>query len=87
MRLLRLSRRIGLGESARFLSRHSSWLRRLTLPRRYRTGALLEDLAPSVAAPENRVAGLHVFTFNEIAQEEAWREAEIARFAERLPPA
>lgn len=83
IRLLGLSRRIGLGESARFLRRHGSWLRRLTLPRGYRPGALLERLAPDLARPENRVAGLHLFTFNEIEQSEAWRRSEIARLEAR----
>jgi methylenetetrahydrofolate reductase (NADPH) len=82
VRLLRLSRRIGLGESARFLRRHGSWLRRLTLPRLYRPSALLERLAPVIAVPQNRVTGLHLFTFNELAQEESWRNAELARFSE-----
>src|SRR5205807_2059568 len=40
LRLLRLSTRIGLGESARFLRRHGSWLGRLTLPRGYSPVAL-----------------------------------------------
>jgi methylenetetrahydrofolate reductase (NADPH) len=79
VRLLRLSRRIGLGESARFLSRHGSWIRRLTLPRGYRPEVLLEGLAPVLAARGNRVSGLHVFTFNELEQEEAWRSAELER--------
>jgi methylenetetrahydrofolate reductase (NADPH) len=79
-RLLRLSARIGLGESARFLRRHGSWLRRLTLPRGYRPSSLLERLVPDLALPANRVAGLHVFTFNELEQAEAWRRAEIKRF-------
>jgi methylenetetrahydrofolate reductase (NADPH) len=82
LRLLRLSRRIGLGESARFLSRHGSWFRRLTLRRRYRPGALLDKLAPYLAVPDSRVAGLHLFTFNEIAQEEKWRREEIAGLLE-----
>jgi methylenetetrahydrofolate reductase (NADPH) len=81
VRLLRLSARIGLGESARFLRRHGSWLRRLTLPRGYRPGSLLERLGPDLARPENRVAGLHLFTFNEIEQSEAWRRSELARLA------
>jgi methylenetetrahydrofolate reductase (NADPH) len=83
LRLLRLSRRIGLGESARFLTRHGSWARRLTLPRHYRPTGLLERLGPVLGVRENRVAGLHLFTFNEIAQEEAWRQEEIARVSER----
>jgi methylenetetrahydrofolate reductase (NADPH) len=83
LRLLRLSRRIGLGESARFLTRHGSWVRRLTLPRQYRPSGLVERLAPFLGIPENRIAGLHLFTFNEIAQEEAWRQEEIMRVSER----
>ena len=79
LRLLRLSTRIGLGESARFLRRHGSWLGRLTLPRGYSPGALLERLAPDIAAPENRVVGVHLFTFNELHRTEEWRRAELAR--------
>lgn len=79
VRLLRLSRRIGLGESARFLRRHGNWISRLTFPRAYDPGALLERLAPELGNPANRIAGIHLFTFNELAQEEAWRTAEIRR--------
>lgn len=79
LRLLRLSRTIGLGESARFLRRHENWFWRLTLPRGYRPGALLERLGPNLAAPENRVAGLHLFTFNEVARVESWRRSELQR--------
>jgi methylenetetrahydrofolate reductase (NADPH) len=79
VRLLRLSRRIGLGESARFLRRHGSWLGRLTLPRGYRPEALLERLAPTLADSESRVPGLHLFTFNELEQLQRWRLRQIAR--------
>jgi methylenetetrahydrofolate reductase (NADH) len=79
LRLLRLSRRVGLGESARFLRRHGSWLGRLTLPRSYRPESLLEQLAPDLARAENGIAGLHFFTFNELLQTEAWRRQELER--------
>jgi methylenetetrahydrofolate reductase (NADPH) len=79
VKLLALSRRIGLGESARFLRRHGSWIRRLTLPRGYRPGDLLAGLAPYLTPPENRIAGLHLFTFNELAQSEQWRRRELGR--------
>jgi methylenetetrahydrofolate reductase (NADPH) len=81
MRLLRLSGRIGLGESARFLRRHGSWLGRLTLPRAYRPEELLERLADSLAVPANGVHGLHLFTFNEIAEAERWRRRQLARLS------
>lgn len=79
IKLLALSRRIGLGESARFLRRHGSWISRLMSPRGYDPSDLLAELAPYLAAPENRAAGLHLFTFNELAQTEHWRRREIAR--------
>jgi methylenetetrahydrofolate reductase (NADH) len=82
-RLLRLSRRIGLGESARFLRRHGNWLGRLMLPRAYRPERLLDHLAPCLSRPDSGVAGLHLFTFNEIAQTERWRTESIARLAGR----
>lgn len=79
IRLLRLSRRVGLGESARFLRRHGSWLGRLTLPRSYRPEALLEQLTAELVPTENRIAGLHFFTFNELEQTEEWRRRELER--------
>jgi methylenetetrahydrofolate reductase (NADPH) len=79
LRLLRLSGRIGLGESARFLRRHGSWLGRLTFPRAYRPERLLQRLAGAIALPANGVRGIHMFTFNEIAQEERWRRGQLAR--------
>ena len=80
-RLLRLSGRIGLGESARFLRRHGNWVGRLLLPRAYRPDALLKRLAPHLARPDNRVVGLHIYTFNEIQRAESWRREAIAGLA------
>jgi methylenetetrahydrofolate reductase (NADH) len=81
-KLLRFSGRIGLGESARFLRRHGSW-GRLLLPRAYRPERLLERLAADLGRPDNRVAGLHVFTFNEVERAERWRDETLARLAAR----
>jgi methylenetetrahydrofolate reductase (NADPH) len=78
-RLLRFSGRIGLGESARFLRRHRSWLGRLLLPRAYRPDSLLDRLAPHLTRPDNRIAGLHLYSFNEIQRAERWRQETIAR--------
>jgi methylenetetrahydrofolate reductase (NADPH) len=82
-KLLRFSGRIGLGESARFLRRHGNWVGRLLLPHAYRPERLLERLAPHLARPDNRVAGLHLFTFNEIDRADRWRQETIARLEER----
>jgi methylenetetrahydrofolate reductase (NADPH) len=72
-RLVRTSMRIGLGESARFLRAHRSWLRAFALRRRYVPTELLDELAPSLADPANRIGGIHVYTFNELERTERWR--------------
>jgi methylenetetrahydrofolate reductase (NADPH) len=79
-KLLRISRRIGLGESARFLRAHHGWVRRLLLPRVYRSTALVKELGPTVADPAARIAGFHIYTFNELERTEDWRR----RLVERL---
>jgi methylenetetrahydrofolate reductase (NADPH) len=85
LRLLRLSGRIGLGDSARFLRRHGSWLGRLTLPRAYKPEDLLQRLSGVLALTGNGVKGLHMFTFNEIAQEEHWRRDQLVRLGAPEP--
>jgi methylenetetrahydrofolate reductase (NADPH) len=72
-RLLQISLKIGLGESARFLRAHRGWARRLALPRTYRSTALVKELAPSIADPAARIAGFHIYTFNELERTEEWR--------------
>jgi hypothetical protein len=37
-------------------------------------------LWPDLARPELRIAGLHVFTFNEIGPTERWRREMLSRF-------
>jgi methylenetetrahydrofolate reductase (NADPH) len=71
-RLLRVSAKIGLGESARFLRAHGGRLRRL-VGGRFKPDELVRPLAAA------DVAGLHFFTFNEVERTERWRRAAIAR--------
>jgi methylenetetrahydrofolate reductase (NADPH) len=71
--LLRTSRRIGLGESARFLRAHGGWIRRLVLPRRYTATKLLTRLTPVLTDPAARIGGAHIYTFNELKRTERWR--------------
>jgi methylenetetrahydrofolate reductase (NADPH) len=78
-RLLQISRRIGLGESARFLRAHRGWARRLLLPRVYRSTALVKELAPSIGDPVARIAGFHIYTFNELERTEEWRRQLVER--------
>jgi len=78
-RLLRMAAKAGVSESARFLARHSEWLLRFGTPGGYSPDRLLDRAGAALAAPESRVAGLHLFTFNQVRQTEQWRRAVLAR--------
>ena len=76
-KLLRISRGVGLGESARFLKKYGNWLVRFFLPGGYSPDHLIEDLTSSFVDPESNVQGFHVYTFNEVAKTEAWRREKL----------
>ena len=76
-RLVRASGRIGLGDSARFLRKHGTLLRRLLVPGTYSPDKIIHGLEPALEAP-HRVAGFHVFTFNEVEATERWRQHRLA---------
>jgi methylenetetrahydrofolate reductase (NADPH) len=78
-KLLRISTRIGVIDSARFLRGHSNWFLRMVQPGGYDPGRFTAGLLPDLAAPDRKVAGLHVFTFNEIEPTEQWRQDTLAR--------
>ena len=78
-RLLRLSTKIGVADSARFLRGHPSWLARMFRPGGYEPGRFVSALMPDLTQRDRRVAGLHVFTFNEIEPTERWRQEMLAR--------
>jgi methylenetetrahydrofolate reductase (NADPH) len=77
-KLVRISMKIGLGESARFLRHHSNWMSRL-VTRQFKPDPLLRGLAPTLADPAARIAGFHLYTFNEVERTERWRREAIAR--------
>jgi methylenetetrahydrofolate reductase (NADPH) len=77
-KLVRISMKIGLGESARFLRHHSNWTSRL-ITRQFKPDPLLKGLAPVLADPAANIAGFHMYTFNEVERTERWRRATLAR--------
>jgi methylenetetrahydrofolate reductase (NADPH) len=70
-KLLRVSTKIGLGESTRFLRAHRAWLRRL-VTRTFTPEPLLRRLT------SDDIAGVHFFTFNELERTERWRREALA---------
>jgi methylenetetrahydrofolate reductase (NADPH) len=80
-KLLRISTRIGVVDSARFLRGHSNWFVRMVQPGGYDPGRFTTGLLPDLAMPDRKIAGLHVFTFNEIEPTERWRQETLAQLA------
>jgi methylenetetrahydrofolate reductase (NADPH) len=78
-RLLRMAAVAGASESARFITRHPGWILRFWVPGGYSPDRLLDRAAALLTAPDSGVAGLHLFTFNQLQQAEQWRRAALER--------
>jgi methylenetetrahydrofolate reductase (NADPH) len=70
-KLLTMATKIGVGESTRFLSKNRSTVAKLITPG-YTPERFLDRAADTLTAPESAVAGLHVFSFNQVAEFERW---------------
>jgi methylenetetrahydrofolate reductase (NADPH) len=81
IRLLKVSTKIGVADAARFLRGHPSWVARMFRPGGYEPGRFVTAILPAMSSPALRVAGLHVFTFNEIEPTERWRREMLLRVA------
>ena len=80
-KLVRISAGLGLGPSARFLRGQSNMFWRFFLPGGYQPDGLIRALAPRFGEPGHALAGFHLFTFNEVARTEAWRQSWLQRLA------
>jgi methylenetetrahydrofolate reductase (NADPH) len=78
-RLLRMAAVAGASESARFITRHPGWILRFWVPGGYSPDRLLDHAAVDLTSPGAGVAGLHLFTFNQLRQAEQWRRAALER--------
>jgi methylenetetrahydrofolate reductase (NADPH) len=72
-KLLSMAGKIGVGESTRFLSKHKGTFARLAAPGGFTGEKFLQQCAAELGAPEFGLEGLHVFTFNQVAETERWR--------------
>lgn len=78
-KLLSMATRIGVGESTRFLSKQKGVMARLVAPGGFTGERFLEECAPALGEPGALVEGLHVYTFNQVEQTEAWRREYLER--------
>jgi methylenetetrahydrofolate reductase (NADPH) len=73
-KLLSMATKIGVGQSVKFLSSHVSTFARIAAPGGYSPERFLQKSAGFLADETMNVTGLHVFTFNQVAETEAWRQ-------------
>ncbi len=81
-KLVRISAGLGLGQSARFLLKQHSMFWRFFLSHGYQPDRLVEGLAPTLGHPGHSLQGFHLFTFNEVARTEAWRQEWLTRLSD-----
>lgn len=87
-RLLRISRRVGVGDSIRFLRKTSGvldFVRKLVGSRgTYAPDQLVAGLAEGLVehgSEELDVRGLHIYTFNQVRETESWRRERLRDLA------
>jgi methylenetetrahydrofolate reductase (NADPH) len=82
-KLLSMAGKIGVGESTRFLAKHKGTFARLAAPGGFTGEKFLRKCAAELGAPEYGLEGLHVFTFNQVAETEKWRTELLERLTSR----
>lgn len=81
-KLLRISAKIGVGQSMRFLRGNRGLAKAVTgQAGSYRPDRLVADLEPALADPSSPVRGFHIYTFNEVPRTEEWRQSLLAHAA------
>jgi methylenetetrahydrofolate reductase (NADPH) len=81
-KLVRISMKIGVAESARYV-RHQRGVLSRVLTRQFKPTKLLDALANVMSEPDAGVAGFHIYTFNEVGRTERWRRRAIERLETR----
>ena len=72
-KLMAISARIGVADSARYLKKNRKMVGHLMKRGSFGPDAFLEALAPTLADPAADAQALHVFTFNQVANTADWQ--------------
>jgi methylenetetrahydrofolate reductase (NADPH) len=78
-KLLSMATKIGVGESTKFLARNRGMFARIAAPGGYDPLRFLGRAAAVLGDADMNIDGLHVFTFNQVAETETWRNQQLAR--------
>lgn len=77
-KLMAISARIGVADSARYLKKNKRMVGHLLSPGRFGPDALLEGLGPWIGDPAYDIRALHVFTFNQVEATVDWQRRMLA---------
>ncbi len=80
-KLLSMATKIGIGESTKFLVKQKGIMARLAAPGGFTGEKFLEKCAPVLGEPGALVEGLHLYTFNQVAETEVWRQDLLNRLS------
>ncbi|MGB5952732.1 MAG: methylenetetrahydrofolate reductase [Ornithinimicrobium sp.] len=83
-KLLTMATKIGVGDSTRFLAKHKGTMARLAAPGGFTGERFLESCAGTVSGASARVAGIHLYTFNQVEATEKWRQDYLQRVKAKL---
>jgi methylenetetrahydrofolate reductase (NADPH) len=81
-KLMTISARIGIADSARYLKKNRRLVGSLLTPGRFGPDALLEGLAPAFTDPGAKIEALHLFTFNQVKATVDWQTRMLASIDE-----
>jgi methylenetetrahydrofolate reductase (NADPH) len=73
-KLVSISAKIGVGNSVRFLMKSGDLSRTLMKRGGYEPDQLVHAFVPSELESDAHVEGLHIYTFNDVRNTEAWRQ-------------
>jgi methylenetetrahydrofolate reductase (NADPH) len=73
-KLLTISAKIGVADSARYLKKNRKMIGKLLSPGSFGPDALLEGVAPTLTDPIAGIEALHVFTFNQVEATLEWQQ-------------
>jgi methylenetetrahydrofolate reductase (NADPH) len=80
-KLMTIAARIGVADSARYLKKNRQMVGHLINPGSFGPDAFLEAMVDTIADPVADVAGVHLFTFNQVEATAAWQQRMEARLS------
>ena len=77
-KLMTISARIGVADSARYLRKNKRMVGSLLTPGKFGPDSLLEGLGPALVDPDAKIEALHLFTFNQVQATVDWQQRMLA---------